>query len=255
MFGFSNCDGCHFVNRRGEEGLCDCTNPMADWHGLMMARAVISSSLEEVQRSAELELERTTACEQQLGKLRPDALERVNFLSVRRPELSGFSLDAMRETPYGVEVVQDIVGYLSGKREANSEWDRQFANALSGYLYPDEQGVWLDAPSELFGGKTIQMVADDGGKRVLTEVLWLLMLKNPSGKTMPLYEPARPMTPLEEELALDEAFPETDGWELKNRFDAEQDRRERRREFEDALPMLLILGAVVAYIIYLFFSR
>jgi hypothetical protein len=177
-----------------------------------MAGQLISRGPEDIARMARIEEERHQNYRSNLGRLFPSEVERAEFLQKPREELGGLSITELRDKkPFGIEVAEDVVAYLAGKREAGSRWERWFSNAVGGYFFREERENWLDAPNELLGGKSNRYTAQNGGYKVLTEILWFLLLTNPAGKEAPMFVQPRPISPMEEEMLLDEYFPESAG--------------------------------------------
>ncbi len=238
MWGFSMCNGCPFVNR-GEGGTCNCINPMADWNGLLTARYLVSYGPEDDARMAKIKEERYQDYIRNLERLYPSEAERLVFQEKPHEELGGLSIMGMRDNmPYGIEVAEDVLAYLAGKREGGSDWERRFSNAVGGYYFREEREKWLDSSNELLGGDSNRNIAQGGGYKVLTEVLWFLLLANPAGKETPMFMQSRTMSPLEEEMLLDEYFPESAGQAYYSNL-AAQEARAKGRMF------LLIAGLAV----------
>lgn len=232
------CQECNYP-RRTVDGVCDCVNPMADFDGLMTAILITCGPEEEIQIRAKNE----QLYQERLAKLYPNEDDRKKFLSKPRPELAGLSIQDLRKSPtFGGMVSHAIVDYLAGKTVAPTDWSNWLEHAVGGYFFPEEATAWYDSPNELLGGKTNREIAEtSGGRQALTMILWHLISRNPRGKNMPHNQVPAPKSRLQEEMELDEAFPESVGWEAQNAIA----RAENRRRRLDDLPLnLLFLGLV-----------
>lgn len=208
---FSRCNGCPLVNHVGGGGTCECVNPLSDWATLLSGPDIIMRSPEERKRLKTLRERRHSAFYQNLDKLFPDEIEQEKFLETRRPELGGISISEMREwSPYGIDVSDNILSYLAGNRENCTGWDKYFKNAMNGYFFLEEREPWLDSVNNLFGGRSNREIVADGGYQVLTEILWFLLNENPEDKKAPMFREPRVLSPAEEEMEIEELFPELD---------------------------------------------